>query len=274
MNTVVEIPFTQTLRYWRRKRGFSQLDLSTESGISQRHISFLESGRAQPSREMVLRLGAVLEMPLRQRNVMLLSAGFAPLYRERSLPDPELRPVMQALEFMLSQHEPNPAIVVDRLWNLRLANGAAARMVAWLLGPPERRASAIANSHNLILQMLHAEGMRPFIANWSEVAGDLLHAIHREAMVEGPDGAARALLRELLALDGVPAEWRTPNLDARPGPFLPLRLVKDGVELNFFTTITTLGTPQDVMLHELRVETFFPLDHATARWLKPEARAA
>jgi len=268
MNAVVESPFTETLRYWRRRRGLSQLELSAESGISQRHISFLESGRASPSREMVLRLGLVLEVPLRQRNLMLLSAGFAPLDRERALGDPELRPVMQALEFTLAQHAPNPAIVVDRLWNLRLANEPAGRLVHWLLGAPEARVPALADSANLLLQMLHPAGMRPWIANWEQVAADLLHTIHREAMVEGPDGAARALLRELLTLDGLPAEWRAPNLDARPGPFLPLRLVKDGVALNFFTAITTLGTPHDVTLHELRLETFFPTDDATAAWLR------
>jgi transcriptional regulator with XRE-family HTH domain len=270
--TVVGSSFGEALRYWRGRRGMSQLALSADSGISQRHISFLESGRAQPSREMVLRMGLVLDIPLRQRNLMLLAAGFAPLYRERSLADPELRSVTRALELMMAKQEPYPAVVVDRLWHLQMANGAASRLLDWLLGPPGSRAPAVQGNRNLVFAMLHPQGLRPYIANWPQVAADLLQWIHREAMVEGPQGAAHSLLDELAGLDGVPADWRMPNLEARGTPFLPLQLTKAGVELNLFTTITTLGTPHDVTLHELRIECFYPSDDATARWFQDASR--
>ncbi len=155
--SVVASEFGQSLRYWRAKRGVSQLQLSTDSGISQRHISFMESGRSQPSREMVLKLGLVLDVPLRQRNLLLLAAGYAPLYRERSLSDPELQPVRQALEYMLAQQEPYPAVVVDRLWNLVMANASAMRMLDWLLGPLEQRAPALRSTVNLVTMMLHPQ---------------------------------------------------------------------------------------------------------------------
>jgi len=272
--SVVETTFAQSLRHWRHRRAMSQLELSTRSGISQRHISFMESGRARPSREMVLRLGLVLDVPLRSRNLMLLAAGFAPLYRERALTDPELLPVRRALDCMLAQQEPYPAVVVDRLWNLAMANRAAAALIDWLLGPVAERADEVRASPNLIATMLHARGLRPWIENWPQVASDLLQWIHRESMAEGAGGAAARLLDELLAIDGVPSDWRAPAPDARPMPFLPLRLAKDGTRLDLFTTITTLGTPHDVTLHELRVECFFPADDETAAWFRRRAEPA
>ncbi|RJF97381.1 helix-turn-helix domain-containing protein [Noviherbaspirillum saxi] len=275
--------FASALRYWREKRGFTQLRLSAESGISQRHISFLESGRSQPSKEMVLKLGIVLEVPLRQRNVMLLAAGFAPAYQERSLSDPELHAVKQALDFMLQQQAPYPAVVVDRLWNLVMPNGPAAMMVRWLLGMPEQQPIPRDGQINMARLMLDPAGLRPYIPNWRDVCGDMLHWIQREAMSDGPGSDAMLLLDELLAFDGIAAATRTPNLDARALPFLPVMLKKGGVSLNLFTTIATLGTPHDVTVHELRVESFFPADAATAAWfhavaangrISPEATSA
>ncbi|HEY4370684.1 MAG TPA: helix-turn-helix transcriptional regulator [Burkholderiales bacterium] len=261
--------FGDLLRYWRGKRGYSQLELAGEAAISQRHLSFLESGRSQPSREMVLKLGRVLDIPLRQRNLMLGAAGFAAAYGERNLSDPELREVKQALDFMLAQAEPFPAMVVDRLWNRVMANGAAAVMMQWLSGAPAQRHQAPEGGEvNVIELMLDPQGLRPYIANWREVAGDVIHWIHREALAEGPAGPAHELLQRLLAIDGIPPDWRTPNLEARTLPFLPLVLRRDGVELRLFTAITTLGTPHDVTLHELRMESFFPADEATAAWFR------
>lgn len=256
--------YAAAMRYWRGKRGFSQLRLSTESGISQRHISFLESGRSQPSREMILKLGIVLDIPLRQRNVMLLAAGYAPAYQERSLSDPEMQAVKQALDFMLQQQAPFPALVVDRLWNLVMSNGPAGRMIHWLLdGPPA--------SGNVIRLMLDPAGLRPCIVNWEEVSADVLQWIQREAMSDGPGSEATVLLEELLAMPGVRTASKLANLDRRALPFLPFTVRKDGVELNLFTTITTLGTPHDVTLHELRMEAFFPADAATAEWFRRQA---
>jgi transcriptional regulator with XRE-family HTH domain len=262
--------FGALLRYWRGKRGLSQLDLAGESAISQRHLSFLESGRSQPSREMVLKLGLMLDIPLRQRNLMLTAAGFAAAYTERNLTDPELREVKQALDFMLAQAEPYPALVVDRLWNLVMANPAAIGMMQWLTGSEGKPQ---AGEINIIRMMLHPQGARAHVKNWREVAGDAIHWIHREAVAEGPVGPAHDLLHELLAIDGIPADWRVPNLESRVVPFLPLVLERDGIELKLFTTITTLGTPHDVTLHELRVESFFPANEATGAWFQARRKA-
>ncbi|MES2264478.1 MAG: helix-turn-helix domain-containing protein [Pseudomonadota bacterium] len=263
--------FAAALRYWRGKRGYSQLRLSVESAISQRHISFLEGGRSQPSRELILKLGVVLDIPLRQRNVMLLAAGYAPAYQERRMDDPELRAVKQALDFMLAQQAPYPALVVDRLWNLVMYNEPAAGMFKWLLGLPEQAPIPRDGSLNVIKMTLDPNGLRPWLHNWEEVGADLLHWIQREAMSDGPGSEASALLAELGEMAGV-HNAVTPNLERRALPFLPLALRKDGIELNLFTTITTLGTPHDVTVHELRLEAFFPADDASAAWFRARAR--
>ncbi|MES2162919.1 MAG: helix-turn-helix transcriptional regulator [Pseudomonadota bacterium] len=264
--------FAAALKYWRGKRGYSQLRLSTESEISQRHISFLESGRSQPSKDLILKLGMVLEIPLRQRNVMLLAAGFAPAYQERKLSDPELGAVRQALDFMLAQQAPYPALVVDRLWNLALANAPAAGMMRWLLDMPDGAAIPTDGSVNVLRLMLDPQGVRQYLHNWEEVSADLLHWIQREAMSDGPGSQATLLLGELLALPGIAGMsgvgQPSPNLDRRALPFLPMTLRKNGVELNLFTTIATLGTPHDVTVHELRIESFFPADQASAAWFR------
>ena len=260
--------FSAALKYWRGKRGYSQLRLSTESEISQRHISFLESGRSQPSKELILKLGMVLEVPLRQRNAMLLAAGFAPAYQERNLSNPELIAVRQALDFMLRQQAPYPALVVDRLWNLAMLNEPAANMMRWLLDLPKDAVLPTDGSANVIKLTLDANGLRRYIVNWEEVSADLLLWIQREAMSDGPGSEATMLLSDLLALPGIAGMPRVPNLDRRALPFLPFTLRKGAVELNLFTAIATLGTPHDVTVHELRVESFFPADEATAQWFK------
>jgi transcriptional regulator with XRE-family HTH domain len=260
--------FSAALRYWRGKRGCSQLHLSTISKVSQRHISFLESGRAQPSKDLILKLGIALEIPLRQRNSMLLVAGFAPAYQERSLSDPELIAVRQALDFMLAQQAPFPALVVDRLWNLQLYNEPAACMFRWLLDMPAEQPIPGNGAINVVKAMLDPNGVRRFLVNWEDVCTDLLHWIQREAMGDGPGGEAANLLAELLAFPGIDAASQTPNLDRRALPFLPVGFRKDGTELNLFTTISTLGTPHDVTVHELRIESFFPADAPTEQWFR------
>lgn len=262
--------FAAALRYWRDKRGYSQLRLSTESLISQRHISFLESGRSQPSRELILKLGTVLDIPLRQRNVMLLAAGFAPAYQERKLTDPELSAVKQALDFMLAQQAPYPALVVDRLWNLVMSNGPAAMMIRWLLDMPENQPIP-REGINVLKLMLDPQAIRKYLVNWQDVSADLLHWIQREAMSDGPGSEATGLLEQLIALPGIKAATQTPNLDTRVLPFLAMTIRKGDVELNLFTSIATMGTPHDVTVHELRIESFFPADAATAAWFKSRA---
>jgi transcriptional regulator with XRE-family HTH domain len=259
--------FAQALRFWRGKRGISQLRLSAHSGISQRHLSFLEQGRAQPSRDMVIRLGIMLDIPLRERNAMLLAAGYAPAYRERSLSDPEVAAVRQALDFMLAQHAPYPALVVDRLWNLVMANGPALTMMRWLLDVPEAAALPL-DGVNVLKLMLDPHGVRRHLQNWEAVCADLLHWIRREAISDGPQGEAAALLAELAALPGMAEAMSSADLDSRALPFLSMQIRKDAVALNLFTTIATLGTPHDVTLHELRIESFFPSDESTAAWFR------
>ncbi|MDM5177912.1 helix-turn-helix domain-containing protein [Massilia sp. DJPM01] len=261
--------FSAALRYWRAKRGYSQLHLSTVSDVSQRHISFLESGRAHPSKELILKLGVALEVPLRQRNIMLLAAGFAPAYQERTLSDPELAPVRQALDFMLAQQAPYPALVVDRLWHLQLHNQPAADLFGWLLGLPPGQAIPGHGAVNVLKLMLDPAGLRQYLVNWEAVCADALHWIQREAMGDGPASEAAALLAELAALPGIDTigtAAHAPNLDRRALPFLPLTIRKDDVQLNLFTTITTMGTPHDVTVHELRIESFFPADEASKAW--------
>lgn len=260
--------FASALRYWRGRRALTQLRLALDAGVSQRHLSFLESGRAQPSRELVLKLGVVLDVPLRQRNAMLLAAGFAPAYQERKLSDPELASVMQALDFMLRQQAPFPALVVDRLWNLVMFNEPAAGMMRWLLGMPDDAPIPHDGSINVLRLMLAPDGLRRHLLNWQDVCADSLLWIQREAMADGPASEATALLAELSALPDMPAAGHVPNLDRRALPFMPLRLARDGVELKLFTTITTLGTLHDVTVHELRLESFFPADEASAAWFR------
>ena len=265
--------FPAALRYWRTKRGYSQLQLSTIGDVSQRHLSFLESGRSQPSRELVLKLGIALDIPLRQRNVMLLAAGYAPAYQERALGDPQLAAVRSALEFMLAQQAPYPALVVDRLWNLQMCNEPAAALFRWLLGMPSAAPIPLEGAINVLKLMLDPAGMRTVLANWRDVAADSLHWIEREAMGDGPGSEASRLLAELAILAGVEAGGRQANLEHDALPFLPLVICKEGVELNLFTAIATLGTPRDVTLHELRIESFFPADEATALWFRARAPA-
>ncbi|OON63918.1 hypothetical protein B0920_11405 [Massilia sp. KIM] len=263
--------FAAALRYWRGKRGVSQLRLSLDSGISQRHLSFLETGRAQPGRDLIIKLGLALDIPLRQRNAMLLAAGFAPAYRERSLSDPEMEAVKQALDFMLRQAAPYPAFVVDRLWNLVMANEPALRMLRFFLDLPSHAPIPRDGSINVIRSTLAPDGLRRYLDNWQEVGADLLQWVQREAMGDGPNSEAAQLLDELMALPGLAEAAAQPNLERMALPFLPLILRKDGVVLNLFSTITTLGTPHDVTVHELRLESFFPADEASRMWFRRQA---
>jgi transcriptional regulator with XRE-family HTH domain len=245
------------LRHWRAVRRVSQLDLALDADVSSRHLSFVETGRAQASREMVLRLAEALRVPLRERNALLLAGGYAPLYRETGLDAPEMAQVRRAVEFILAQQEPYPAIVVDRHWNVLLANEATRRFTALFLETPPP------GGVNALRMAFDPRGLRPFIENWEEVAGHLVERLHREAAGVPPDAAARALLDELLAFPDVPSRWRTPQWDRPPAPVLSLVYRKGDLRLSVFSTMTTFGTPQDVTLQELRIECFFPADDAT-----------
>jgi transcriptional regulator with XRE-family HTH domain len=265
MRTKMPNSFGARLRWWRAHRGLAQLELAGAAGTTQRHVSFLESGRAQPSREMVLRLAATLDVPLRQQNALLLAAGFAPAWREGSLAAPELAVVNQALEHMLAQQEPFPAIVVDRCWNVLRANTGAARLTAFLTAPSP--APAAAGSVNIAEWLLSPDGLRPFLVNWQEVAIYFLRGVQADTMADGSQETAE-LLQRLLAYPGVPALSHTPALAEPPTPVLAMHFRKGQTSLRLFTTIATLGTPQDVTVQELRIECFFPADVATSQVFK------
>ncbi|HEV3490870.1 MAG TPA: helix-turn-helix domain-containing protein [Reyranella sp.] len=251
--------FGPMLRTWRRRRGASQLALALQSGVSQRHVSFLESGRAKPSREMVVQLTTALDVPLRQRNTMLLAAGFAPVYRETSLGAPELTPVRQAIDRMLKQQEPYPAVVIDRLWNLLDANEAAMAFTVFLNeGPPPPPPPG--KQPNLLRSLLDPKGLRPKLTNWEEVARYLVSTTYAEILADGGEPKALAFIEEVMAYPDVPASFRKLRFEERPAPVLTLDYIVGGKSLSVFTTIATLGTPQDVTLQEVRIECFFPAD--------------
>lgn len=258
--------FGEHLRYWRGKRRISQLELAMEGEISQRHVSFLESGRANPSRTMVFLLGNLLDVPLRHQNLMLQAAGFAPAFRESDLNEPDLAAVRDALTFILRSQEPYPAIVVDRSWNLLLQNTASTRLMSALLGPAARQGGG---TPNLFRMMLDPAGLRCFVTNWEEVAAHLAHRIHQELDAMGPHDPAAAELEALLAEKGMPEKGKVLDWDDLPGPTLNVAIEANGVRAAFFTTITTLGTAMDVTLQDLRIETMYPADDATAALFQP-----
>ena len=251
--------FGPMLRAWRRRRGASQLALALQSGVSQRHVSFLESGRARPSREMVVQLTSALDVPLRQRNEMLLAAGFAPVYRESNLAAPELAAVRQAIARMLKQQEPYPAVVIDRLWNLLDANDAANAFTVFLFeGPPPPPPPG--KQANLLRWLLDPGALRSKIVNWEEVARYLVSTTYAEILAGGGEPRALAFIEEIMAFPGVPASFRKVRFEDRPPPVLTVDYLVGGRALSVFTTIATLGTPQDVTLQEVRIESFFPAD--------------
>lgn len=252
------------LRGWRQRRKLSQLALALEADVSQRHLSFVESGRTRPSREMVLKLATCLQLPLRERNRLLLAAGFAPHYPERRLDDPALDAARQAVERVLTAHEPFPALAVDRHWTMVAANRAIAALVAGaspaLLAPPV----------NVLRLSLHPDGLAPRIVNLAEWRSHLLERLEQQITASG-DEALAALHDELR---GYPAPARSAPQRPADGAadaacvFVPLRLTTDVGVLALLSTTTVFGTPVDVTLAELALECFFPADAETRERLR------
>jgi transcriptional regulator with XRE-family HTH domain len=250
------------LREWRQRRRMSQLDLACEADISARHLSFLETGRAQPSRDMLLHLAERLDVPLRERNVLLVAAGYAPMFRERALDDPALSAARAAVDQVLSGHEPFPALAVDRHWNLVAANRAVAPLLAGvaslLMEPPI----------NVLRIALHPEGLAPRTVNFTEWRAHLLARLRRQVELT----AEPKLVELLRELESYPAPrrhgpaWR----DSEPAPNIavPFQLRAAGRVLSFFSTVTVFGTPLDITLSELAIEAFFPADAETAAALR------
>ena len=258
MATAIQ-PVGSLLREWRQRRRLSQLDLACEAEISTKHLSFLETGRSAPSRDMVLHLAERLEVPLRERNVLLLAAGFAPMFPERALDDPALAAARKAVDVILAGHEPYPAIAVDRHWTLVAANRAVAPVMAGvdpaLLQPPV----------NAMRIALHPGGLAPRIVNFAEWRAHLLDRLRRQITISA-DPVLLALFGELRsypAPEGTGAE----SVDG-PAVVVPLRLATEAGVLALVSTITVFGTPVDITLAELALETFFPADPATAEALR------
>ena len=255
-------PVGDLLREWRQRRRLSQLDLASEAEISTRHLSFLETGRSQPSRDMVLHLAERLEVPLRERNLLLVAAGYAPVFPERPLQDPALEAARKAVDLVLAGHEPYPALAVDRHWTLIAANAAVARLIAGadpaLLQPPV----------NVLRLSLHPQGMAPRIANYNEWRAHLLVRLRRQVDLTA-DPVLTALLAELAAFPAPSgAKSARPLRNDDQSVVVPLQLATEAGVLSFVSTTTVFGTPLDITLSELALESFFPADAATAEALR------
>lgn len=250
------------LRDWRQRRRLSQLELASQAEVSARHLSFVETGRAKPSREMVLHLCEELDVPLRERNALLVAAGFAPVYRQTDLDAPEMAAVREAIQQVLKGHEPYPAVVVDRRWNLVAGNDAIMLFIQdvdpGLLEPPM----------NVLRLTMHPRGLARHIVNFDEYRHHLLARLRREAMLTADDGLA-TLYEELVAY---PAPDDDLTIDSVPPVVMPLRLRTSAGELSFFSTIATFGTAVDITIEELSIEAFFPADELTADYLRSTLR--
>jgi transcriptional regulator with XRE-family HTH domain len=258
--------FGMLLKQWRDRRDFSQFDLALISQVSQRHISFIESGRAKPSQEMVLQLATVLEIPLRQQNLLLSAAGYAPIHTETDLSAPEMTPVRQAIDLMLHQHEPYPAFAIDRYWNLLLTNKGATRLLDAFIAPEKLHSLFYTDDKiNLLRVIFHPQGLRPFIVNWESIASHSLQRLHREMLVERESDVSAMLMTELMSYPDVNRIWQTERDTAQHTLLLSTHFHRDDLELKFFSTIATLGTPYDITLQELRLECLFPADESTKR---------
>jgi len=242
----------ELLRYWRQERGKSQLDLSMDTGFSQRHLSFVESGRSAPSRDFLSIVSDALNIPLRERNVLLQASGFAPQFSEQSIDAGQMAVVTRAIDRMLQQHEPHPALVLDRHWNVIRTNGAAPRFFGSFVDLEKRP-----KPRNLLDLMFDPAGIRPFVEEWEKVAAGLLQRVRREAVGQVLDTKLQELLKRLREYPGV-AELK-PSLTPQ-SPVLPMVFRKGSQRFSYFSLITTVGTPQCITAQELRMECMFPTD--------------
>jgi len=251
-------PFSSLLKHWRSVRRLTQIELAGDANVSARHLCFLETGRAQPSREMVQQLGNALDLPLEERNALHIAAGFVPPYGDSSLAADNLQHVRQALDFILRQQEPYPGIVIDARWDVALRNNASRRLLkpfhdAYGMEPEF--------ANNAMHTVFHPKGLRQFIVNWDEFAGQMIQILHREVAQGG--GAAAQLLAEVMTYPGVPVEWKLPRHVIGSSPVMTMRLQKGDYRLAFFSTFTTFAMPTDATLQKLKIECFYPADDAT-----------
>ncbi len=252
------------LRSWRDARKRSQMNLALDAGVSQRHLSFIESGRSHPSREMLLQLAAALELPLREQNRLLLAGGFAPAHPERSLEANDMQAVRQALEMMLYHHQPYPAVVLDAQWNLVMCNAAWEALLATLGADLWERVGG----RNVVLLCFHPLGLQTRLRNWDTAATLILARLQREVAAAPANGELRSLLDRVLSMPGLPSQWRSQAWPTLPPPMLQLELDLGPLGLKLFSMISTFGTALDVTTEELRVESFFPGDAASADFFR------
>jgi len=259
--------FSALLRYWRGRRGLSQLDLALHAGVSARHVSFLESGRAQPSEAMVVRLMDALDVPLRDRNEALRAAGF-----DARFPEPALTAIpaaiSEAIERMMETQEPYPLTVISPTADVLESNRAADTLFSRFVAEPMALGSAL----NMFSLVFDPQLMRPFIANWPSVARQMLARLHRESLQRGGDERLAALAKRVLAYPDVPKAWHDPDFTEDVDPVFSVHLRRDDIRLSFFTTITTFSSPRLITLDELRIESSFPLDRATRSFCETHAR--
>ena len=251
--------FSSLLKHWRNVRRLTQIELAGDANVSARHLCFLETGRAQPSREMVQLLGGALDLPLEERNALHVAAGFVPPYGDRGLAADNLQHVRQAFDFILRQQEPYPGIVIDGHWDVRIRNEASRRLFKAFHESYEMESDIADNAMHVVF---HPKGLRQFIVNWNEFAGQMIQILHRE-VAQGSSVAAQ-LLDEIMTYPGLSAEWRRPRNPVASSPVMTMQLAKGDFRLAFFSTFTTLAMPADAALQKLKIECFYPADSATA----------
>lgn len=257
--------FSDLLRSWRKSRKLSQGALALSAGVSQRHLSFLESARSLPSREMVILLANTLSLPLREKNALLNSAGFANMYGETNIDQQELKQARKALEVMLKHHEPYPAVVIDRNWNLLMMNDATAKAFSQIIDITTVWDDIGGGAPNILRLTLHPRGLRQYLVDWQDLALYFMESTELELSQNPYNSEARELLNEIKSYPDMPERTKLPDTFR---PYLSVDVKKGDLELSFFTVISTFGTPQDVTLQELRIETFFPANESTDAHLK------
>ncbi len=262
-------PFHELLKAWRSTRRFSQLELAALAALSQRHLSFLETGRSSPSRDMVLRLARVLSVPLRERNERLRAAGFASVYAERGLDEAAMSGIRLALQTTLAHHEPFPALVVNRQWDVIMHNAAVDRMVG-LRGEPSKVWHAVdpSGGRNVMRLVLHPGGLKPLVVDWPEMAASLLIRLQAEALANPANAGLQALLADLRRLPGMPAPDEADDMQAMDVPVLTFKLRIARETVSFFAMVCTFGTALDLTADELRLELLFPSDERSAAFLR------
>jgi transcriptional regulator with XRE-family HTH domain len=259
------------LTEWRARRRLSQLDLALATKVSQKHLSFVELGRARPSRDMILRLAVGLDLPLRARNDLLLSAGYAPIYPERPLDLTEMQGVRAALEMMLAHHEPYPAFVMDASWNIIMINQAGSRLIASCGVDQVALRTTSASVVNFMQLMFSKKGLRPCILNWHETCAALLGRLRKEATAN-PGSPSSKLLTEFEKAFVRQSRRELSDKERPPEPVVALQLLVSGARLKLFSTFTTFGLPQDITLQELRIDMAFPADQSTRQFFLNAAK--